>query len=77
MSKNTRFSPEIRQLAVRIVLENQNEYHSQWAPLAPLSRRLAAHQRPYASGFASMSGLLTESCLRYVMNKWLRKKRPV
>ncbi|EIY7179125.1 IS3 family transposase, partial [Escherichia coli] len=33
MTKNTRFSPEVRQRAVRMVLESQGEYHSQWAAL--------------------------------------------
>ena len=31
MTKNTRFSPEVRQRAVRMVLESQDEYDSQWA----------------------------------------------
>ncbi len=31
MTKNTRFSPEVRQRAVRMVLESQSEYDSQWA----------------------------------------------
>ncbi|MVA03752.1 hypothetical protein GLN27_20885 [Shigella flexneri] len=30
MTKNTRFSPEVRQRAVRMVLESQGEYDSQW-----------------------------------------------
>ncbi|MCA7052811.1 hypothetical protein [Escherichia coli] len=29
MTKNTRFSPEVRQRAVRMVLESQSEYDSQ------------------------------------------------
>ncbi|ESU76769.1 Transposase (plasmid) [Shigella dysenteriae WRSd5] len=29
MTKNTRFSPEVRQRAVRMVLESQGEYDSQ------------------------------------------------
>ncbi|MGG8444833.1 hypothetical protein ACX3VE_24905 [Escherichia coli] len=31
MTKNTRFSPEVRQRAIRMVLESQGEYDSQWA----------------------------------------------
>ncbi|PWF29566.1 IS3 family transposase, partial [Shigella flexneri] len=31
MTKNTRFSPDVRQLAVRLVLESPGEYDSQWA----------------------------------------------
>ncbi|EHF0618906.1 hypothetical protein GSE77_18565 [Shigella flexneri] len=33
MTKNTRFSPEVRQRAVRMVLESQAEYDSQWAAI--------------------------------------------
>ena len=33
MTKNTRFSPEVRQRAVRMVLESQGEYDSQWAAI--------------------------------------------
>ena len=29
MTKNTRFSPEVRQRAVRMVLESQGEYRSE------------------------------------------------
>ncbi|WP_159106091.1 hypothetical protein [Escherichia coli] len=31
MTKNARFSPEVRQRAIRMVLESQDEYGSQWA----------------------------------------------
>lgn len=37
MTKNTRSSPEIRQRAVRMVLESQNEYGSQWAALSSIA----------------------------------------
>lgn len=30
MTKNARFSPEVRQRAIRMVLESQDEYGSQW-----------------------------------------------
>nr|WP_172841849.1 IS3 family transposase [Escherichia coli] len=33
MTKNTRFSPEVRQRAVRMALESQGEYDSQWAAI--------------------------------------------
>ncbi len=44
MTKNTRFSPEVRQRAVRMVLESQSEYDSQWATIcsiAPMIRLYA------------------------------------
>ncbi|WP_437891884.1 IS3 family transposase [Phytobacter sp. V91] len=40
MTKNTRFSPEVRQRAVRMVLENQNDYDSQWAALSSIAPKI-------------------------------------
>ena len=37
MTKNTRFSPEVRQRAVRMVLESQSEYDSQWAAMGSIA----------------------------------------
>ncbi|EOW6169310.1 TPA: IS3 family transposase, partial [Escherichia coli] len=36
-TKNTRFSPEVRQRAVRMVLESQGEYDSQWAAICSIA----------------------------------------
>ena len=51
MTKNTRFSPEVRQRAVRMVLESQGEYDSQWAAICSIAQRLAVHQRLCVCGF--------------------------
>ncbi|HGT8874667.1 TPA: IS3 family transposase [Escherichia coli] len=40
MTKNTRFSPEVRQRAVRMVLESQGEYHSQWAVICSIAPKI-------------------------------------
>lgn len=40
MTKNTRFSPEIRQRAVRMVIESQNDYDSQWAAISSISPKI-------------------------------------
>ncbi|EOT8809803.1 IS3-like element IS1203 family transposase [Escherichia coli] len=40
MTKNTRFSPEVRQRAVRMVLESQGEYHSQWAAICSIAPKI-------------------------------------
>lgn len=40
MTKNNRFSPEIRQRAVRIVIENQNDYGSQWAAISSIAPKI-------------------------------------
>ncbi|EFB1391351.1 TPA: IS3 family transposase [Enterobacter roggenkampii] len=40
MTKNTRFSPEIRQRAIRMVLESQDEYDSQWAAICSIAPKI-------------------------------------
>ncbi|WP_373569452.1 IS3 family transposase [Escherichia coli] len=40
MTKNTRFSPEDRQRAVRMVLESQSEYDSQWATICSIAPKI-------------------------------------
>lgn len=36
MNKGIRYSPELKERAVRLVLEHQFAYSSQWAPPLPL-----------------------------------------
>ncbi|WP_425536554.1 IS3 family transposase [Escherichia coli] len=40
MTKNTRFSPEVRQRAVHMVLESQDEYDSQWAAICSIAPKI-------------------------------------
>ncbi|XJL97844.1 IS3 family transposase [Escherichia coli] len=40
MTKNTRFFPEVRQRAVRMVLESQGEYDSQWATICSIAPKI-------------------------------------
>ncbi|EFE7200705.1 IS3 family transposase [Escherichia coli] len=40
MTKNTRFSPEVRQRAVLMVLESQSEYDSQWATICSIAPKI-------------------------------------
>ncbi|EEQ8682978.1 IS3 family transposase, partial [Escherichia coli] len=40
MTKNTRFSPEVRQRAIRMVLESQDEYDSQWAAICSIAPKI-------------------------------------
>ncbi|MCI3072568.1 IS3 family transposase [Escherichia coli] len=40
MTKNTRFSPEVRQQAIRMVLESQDEYDSQWAAICSIAPKI-------------------------------------
>lgn len=40
MTKNTRFSPEVRQRAIRMVIESQNDYGSQWAAIRSIAPKI-------------------------------------
>lgn len=40
MTKNTRFSPGVRQRPVRMVLESQGEYDSQWAVICSIAPKI-------------------------------------
>ncbi|EFA4737200.1 IS3 family transposase [Escherichia coli O157:H7] len=40
MTKNTRFSPEVRQRAIRMVLESQDEYDSQWVAICSIAPKI-------------------------------------
>lgn len=42
MTKNTRFSPEVRQRAVRMMLESEHEYPSQWAALQSIPQKISS-----------------------------------
>jgi transposase-like protein len=40
MNTSTRYSPEVRERAVRLVFEHQTEYESQWAALVSIAAKL-------------------------------------
>ena len=40
MNTKIRYSPEIRERAVRMVFEHQNEYASQWAAMCSISSKI-------------------------------------
>ncbi len=40
MKTNKRYSPEIRERAVRMVFERQNEYESQWAAMSSIASKI-------------------------------------
>src|SRR5512143_2744282 len=40
MNTSTRYSPEVRERAVRLVFEHQAEYESQWAALVSIAAKI-------------------------------------
>ena len=40
MSKSMRYSPEVRERAVRMVFEHQNEYSSQWQAVVSIATKI-------------------------------------
>ena len=40
MDKSTRYSPEVRERAVRMVFEHQGEHESQWAAIESISAKI-------------------------------------
>ena len=43
MNRHKRYPPEVRERAVRLVLEHQENYHSEWAALTAILDRLLHH----------------------------------
>jgi transposase len=40
MNTQKRYSPEVRERAVRLVLEHQSEYESQWAAMESVAQKI-------------------------------------
>ena len=40
MNKSTRYSPEVRERAVRMVFEHQDEHSSQWAAIGSIATKI-------------------------------------
>lgn len=54
MRKTTTYSPEVRERAVRMVLEHMNDYPSEWAAIEAIARRLAVQRKPCTDGFVAI-----------------------
>ena len=55
MKKSTKFSPEVRERAVRMVFEIRPEYSSQWVAIQAIAPRSAARHRHCATGCSGMN----------------------
>ena len=44
MATTTRYSPEVRERAVRMVVEHQREYASQWAAIGSIAAKIGCTQ---------------------------------
>ena len=52
MSKSNRYSPEVRERAVRLVFEHEKEYSSQWSAMRSIASRIK-----HPAGDGPMGGL--------------------
>ena len=57
MSRNTRYSPELRERAVRMAIEKRPDYPSEWATFAAVSKLLECHRNH--SGLGSVEARST------------------
>ena len=46
MTSPTRYSPEVREWAVRLVLEHQGEHDSQWSAITSVASKLGCTAAP-------------------------------
>jgi hypothetical protein len=62
---NKKFSPEVRERAVRMVLDHQGEYASQWAAMVSIGAKMAGVLLSLADNFetSTLFGNLTVVCV--------------
>jgi transposase len=61
MARPSRFSPEVRDRAVRMVLEQQDKHDSQWAAITSIAEKLGCTAEtllPFRCPFLAVSVLL-------------------
>lgn len=60
MKKPVKYSPEVMERAVRMVLEAKDQYESQWAAIVSISAKMGCTAETYGAGCANMS--VTRAC---------------
>ncbi len=88
MNKSTRYSPEVRERAVRLVFGHQGEYASQWAALTSIASKIGCTPetlrkwvRRAETDQGQRSGMTTDDCERLKRlereNKELRRANDI
>ena len=62
MPRTTRYSPEVRERAVRMVVEHLDEYPSEWAAMTSVARQ-AGHDARDPCGSGSVGPRSTAACV--------------
>jgi hypothetical protein len=75
MSRQTRYSPEVRERAVRMVFEHHGEYKSQWAAIGSIATKIG-QERSFA-GTTYTRGSLTIRRLECRRNRFVMSGHPM
>lgn len=81
MTKSNKFSPEVRERAVRMVQENRDEYPSQWAAIQSIAPKIGCAPPTPTRSIGGRNGITTSKLQRLKElereNKELRKANEI